>query len=161
MVAAVRLKRLLAGCTAAIRSSSCRYSFLNWLASSPRTFRPLYACRRFTFRSVAARLLATLRSYSEFTGGLGIKLPGDGQILGLLICANAGSGPQTEDAVDLTLVVPFIAQRFLHFNDFVLVPGRWKFWAEVSSWIGGCEAWSRDTCRQHYKDNPSPCDFTG
>jgi hypothetical protein len=95
---------------------------LAWcLACSLRTSRPFYGCRRFTRRSLVASLLATHWSDSEFTSRLGIELPGDWQILSLLIRANTGSGTQTQDAIDLASVVSFVAQSFLHPFDLVLV----------------------------------------
>ena len=50
----------------------------------------------------------------------GINLASDWLILSLLIGADAGSGPQTEDAIDLAPGVSFVAQNLLHFPDFVL-----------------------------------------
>ena len=91
-------------------------------ALSLRTFSPFYSCRRFAVRSLAVNLLALLRADSEFPSRLSIKLPCDWQILSLLKSANAGSGSETEYAINLPAIVPFAAQIFLHLRDIVPLP---------------------------------------
>jgi hypothetical protein len=112
-------------------------------------------------RSLEAGFLATLWTDSEFSGRLGIKLPGDWQILRLLKSANACPGSETENAIDLPAVVSFAPQSLLHPLDIVPMPDRWHFFAEVGSRRERRRAWFRDPRRQQYEDNPSPRGFAG
>jgi len=68
---------------------------------------------------LVANPLATLRSYSEFAGGLGIKLPCDWQILNLLKSANARPGSETEHTIDFPSVVSSALQSLLHLLNIV------------------------------------------
>src|SRR5579864_1777164 len=111
--------------------------FLDWLlwclAGTPRTFGPFCACRRLVLRGIEGRLLANLRSDSESTGRFFVNLARDWQILSLLIRANTGSGPQTEHAIDLPVVVSFVQQSLLHPIYIVRMQDRWHFFAEIHS----------------------------
>jgi hypothetical protein len=78
-------------------------------------------------------LLATLRSDSEFVGGLGIKLPCDWQTLGLLKSANARSGAEAEHTIDFASVVSCVLQSLLHLLDIVRMRNCWHFLAEAGS----------------------------
>ena len=120
VVVVLSLKCLLAG---SFRSGNGLHCLPQCLAFSLRTFGPFYACRRFTFRCLAATLRATRGSDSEFSGRLRIKLPCDWQIFSLLKFANARPGSQTGEAIDLprgsVLCGP---QNLLHRLDIVRFP---------------------------------------
>jgi hypothetical protein len=83
-------------------------------------------------RGIEARLLANLRSDSESTVRLFIKLARDWQILSPLIRANSGSGSQTEHA-HLPAVMSFVQQSLLHCIDIVRMRDPWHIFAEVHS----------------------------
>lgn len=82
-------------------------------------------------RGIEAPFLSNLRSDSESTGRLFIKVARDRQILSLLIRANTGSGPQTEHAINLTAVMSFITQSFLQLVDSGPMPDARHFFTEV------------------------------
>jgi hypothetical protein len=127
-----------------------------------RSFSRLYACRRFSFCSLVANLLATLRLDSEFVGRLRVKLPRDRQILSLLKSANARPGSETEDAIDLPAVVSFVLQSLLHLPHIVAIPDRWYFFGgKVGAQSELRWTWSRDPDRQQYEDNPRARGFDG
>jgi len=94
-------------------------------------------------------LLATLWLDSKFTGRLGIKLPGDWQILSLLKSANTCPGSETEDAIDLRPVLSVALQSFLYLLDIVPLHDGGHFFADVRSRSDRSPAWSRDPPRQH------------
>jgi len=112
------------------RTDSFLDSLTEFLASTAHSFTKFLACRnRLTFLHLVANFLATLsnllaralkiaafrlRPHSEFARSLGIETSCDGQILRLLILANTCAGLGTYDAINLSRVVTFVAQSFLH-----------------------------------------------
>lgn len=75
-------------------------------------------------RGIEVLLLTNLRSYSESTGRLLIKLARDRKILSLLIRANTSSGTKTQYTVHLPAVVSFVQQSLLHPIDIVRMRDR-------------------------------------
>jgi hypothetical protein len=144
MVDVLGLKLLLA--LSAFSNGDC----LPWcLARSPYTSSPFYARRRFIFLCCVSDLLVTLRADSQLTGRLGIKLARDWKILGRLIRANTGSGPQTNDPIDLAAVVSVVSQSFLQFPDIGPILDHWRFFVEIG-FTSERRAWDEDPCRQQY-----------
>ncbi|MGA7892763.1 MAG: hypothetical protein WCA49_06050 [Candidatus Sulfotelmatobacter sp.] len=92
--------------------------------------------------------MANLRSDSEFTGRLGIKLPCDWQILSLLKSANARPGSETEDTINLAAVLSFVLQSLLHLLYVVPIPNRRDFFTKVAAGNERARAWSGDACPQ-------------
>src|SRR6202023_3617563 len=95
------------------------------------------------------------RCAPESVCGRGISLPADGKLLSLLIRANAGSGPETEDAIYLASVVSFVPQCFLQVFDLVPMLNRRHFSAGAGSRSKGLRARSGDSRRQKYEDHRS------
>jgi hypothetical protein len=105
--------------------------------------------------------LATLWSDAKFAGRLGIKLPCDWQIFGLLKSANARPGSETEDAVELSPVLSFALQSFLYLPDIVPLHDSGHSFADVRFRNERRRAWSRVPYRQQYEGNPSARGFAG
>ncbi len=92
--------------------------------------------------------LATLWSDAKSTGRLGIKLLCDWQVLSLLKSANARPGSETEDAIDLPLVLSFALQSFLYLPDIVPLHDSGDFFADVSFRSERGRAWAGDPQHQ-------------
>ena len=103
--------------------------------------------------SLVPGLDAPLWSDAKFTGSVGIKQPGDWQILSLLKSANARPGSETEDPIDFRSVLSVALQSFLYLPDIVRLHesghcGGHVF-AEIGSGSEQSSAWSGNPrCQQ-------------
>jgi hypothetical protein len=62
---------------------------------------------------------------------------------------------ETEDAIDLPVVVSFALQSLLHLPDIVPIPDRWHFFAEVGSQSGRRWTWSETPVVSNMKTIPA------